>query len=68
MSRLNNRRPQVTVEGKHFIVSVGFDPASGVPCEVFFSGRGKSGTDISEELDNLSIEISRIMQGRPSHD
>lgn len=65
-SALNNRRPQVTVEGEYFIVSVGFDPATGVPCEVFFTGRGKSGSHIDAELDNLSIEISRIMQGRPS--
>lgn len=64
-STLNNRRPQVTVEGEYFIVSVGFDPATGAPCEVFFVSRGKSGTDISEELDNLSREISLIMQHRP---
>ena len=63
---LNNRRPQVTVEGKYFAASVGFNPDTGAPVEVFFVGRGKSGTDISEELDNLSIEISRIMQGRAS--
>jgi hypothetical protein len=64
MSDLPTRRPQVTVEGRHFIVSVGFDPATGVPCEVFFTGRGRSGHDLDRELDDLSREISRIMQGR----
>ena len=61
---LPTRRPQMTVQGRYFAASVGFDPATGAPCEVFFVARGKSGTDISEELDDLSIEISRIMQGR----
>ena len=61
---LPTRRPQMTVQGRYFAASVGFDPATGAPCEVFFVSRGKSGTDISEELDDLSIEISRIMQGR----
>ena len=65
-SDLPTRRPQITVEGRYFAASVGFDPTTGKPCEVFFVSRGKSGTDISEELDNLSIEISRIMQGRAS--
>jgi hypothetical protein len=64
-STLNNRRPQVTVEGKFFAASVGFDPATGAPCELFFVSRGKSGTDISDELDDLSREISLIMQHRP---
>ena len=64
MSDIPTRRPQVTVGGKYFAASVGFDPVTGAPCEVFFVSRGKSGTDISEELDNLSIQISRIMQGR----
>lgn len=61
---LNNRRPQVTVEGKYFAASVGFNPDTGAPVEVFFVGRGKSGTDVDSELDHLSREISLIMQGR----
>jgi len=65
MTDLPSRRPQITVGGKFFAASVGFDPRTGTPCEVFFVSRGKSGTDISEELDDLSIQISRIMQGRP---
>ncbi len=65
-SKLPGRRPQITVEGKYFAASIGFDPVTAAPVELFFVSRGKSGTDISDELDRLSREISLIMQGRAS--
>jgi hypothetical protein len=64
MTDLPTRRPSVTVTGEYLSASVSFDPRTGAPCEVFFVSRGKTGTDLNEELEELSIQISRIMQHR----
>ncbi len=66
MSDLPNRRPVVHERVGPFIVSVGFDPRDGKPCEVFISKRAKAG-GVGSELDNLLYDLgvtaSKLMQG-----
>lgn len=64
MTDLPNRRHCVTHEIGPVAVSVGFDPRNGAPCEVFFTKRMKTGTEIETLLYDIGVEASRIMQGK----
>ena len=63
--RLPNRRDAVTqtlLVGSHtFAATVGFDPATGRPREVFLAG-AKDGTDMAAILDDASVVISISLQ------
>lgn len=60
---LPNRRPVVHERVGPFIVSVGFDPKDGKPCEVFISKRAKTGTELDDHLYELGVAASKLMQG-----
>ncbi len=63
MTDLPNRRPCVHERVGPFIVSVGFDPRDGRPCEVFISKRAKCGTELDGHLYDLGVAASKLMQG-----
>ncbi len=60
---MKNRRHAVTFTKGPFTVTVGFDE-TGSPCELFFTSRGKSGTDLDHLLYEIGTTASLIMQGR----
>lgn len=60
---MKNRRHAVNFEAGPFVCTVGFDPDTGKPCELFVVFRGKSGTDLDEHLYELGVTASKIMQG-----
>ncbi len=64
-ARLPNRRPALTqdieVGGHRFTATIGFDPATGRPKEVFLSG-AKDGTDLAAILDDASVILSVALQ------
>ena len=64
-TRLPNRRPQITetlvVGGQVVQASVGFDPATGRPRELFLTG-AKDGTDLAAILDDASVALSVALQ------
>lgn len=63
--RLPNRRPNATAlvawQGREIAVSVGFDPATGAPREVFASGP-KEGSDMLATLADACVVISLALQ------
>lgn len=59
---LRNRRQQISERVGPFIVSVGFNPETNEPCEVFISRRAKSGTELDDHLYELGVVASKIMQ------
>jgi hypothetical protein len=61
MWSLPTRRHAVNVEVGPFVATIGFRD-NGNPCEVFFTARGKSGTDIDDLLYELGVAISKAMQ------
>jgi len=61
---MKNRRHAVTFSKGPFTVTVGFNPETAAPCELFFTSRGKSGTDLDTILYEIGITASLIMQGR----
>jgi len=61
---LPNRRECITARTESFHFSISFHPETGHPVEIFVGGRGKSGSQLDEELVELSAEASKIMQGR----
>jgi hypothetical protein len=70
--KIPNRRENVTVEKDGFAMTISFLPEmatlpSGekirVPCEVFFSKRARDGSDLDLNQRDLSIEVSKVMQG-----
>lgn len=63
MSDLPNRRPSENAQIGQFVVTVGFHPDTGVPCEIFVAARGKSGTDIDDIFYEMGVAASKIMQG-----
>jgi len=67
MNALPNRRLCVTNQVGPFAVSVGFtQDVNGdwtVPCEVFVTTRGKSGTDLENHLYEIGVAASKLMQG-----
>ena len=60
-TRLPNRRPLITetlvVGGQVVQASVGFDPATGRPRELFLTG-AKDGSGLAAILDDASVTIS----------
>ncbi len=74
-SRLPNRRPAYTetleVDGQAFEATVGFDPESGQPRELFLTA-GKEGSLLNALLADAAVVISVALQhgvplSRPSH-
>ncbi len=74
-SRLPNRRPAYTetleVDGQAFEATVGFDPESGQPRELFLTA-GKEGSLLNALLADAAVVISVAFQhgvplSRPSH-
>ena len=68
--RLPNRRPSHTetleAAGQTFTACVGFDPATGAPCELFLNG-GKEGSQVDALLSDVATIISAAPQyGVPS--
>ena len=68
-SRLPNRRPShfetLEVGGQVVTACVGFDPATGRPCEVFLNG-GKEGSQVDAMLADAATVISVALPcGRP---
>ena len=61
---LPSRRQCVTARTENFHFSISFHPETGHPVEIFVGGRGKSGSQLDQELIELSAEASKIMQGR----
>ncbi len=63
--RLPNRRPSHTetlaVAGQTFTATVGFDPATCRPCEVFLTG-GKEGSTLDALLADAAVVISVALQ------
>ena len=63
--RLPNRRPSHTealeVDGQTFTATVGFDPKTGQPREVFISG-GKQGSMLDALLGDAAVTISLALQ------
>ncbi len=60
---LPNRRECTHERVGPFIVTVGFDPEDGKPCEVFISKRAKTGTELDDHLYDLGVAASKLMQG-----
>jgi hypothetical protein len=61
---VRNRRHAVNFDVGPFICTVGFNPETGAPCELFLVSRGKSGTDLDDWLYELGVKASKIMQDR----
>ncbi len=63
--RLPNRRPShteaLTVAGQTFTATVGFDPKTDRPCEVFLTA-GKEGSLINALLADAAVAISVALQ------
>ncbi len=63
--RLPNRRPSETrtlnVGNHRFHASVGFDPTTGRPCEVFLDG-AKHGSELAFVLDDAAVTLSISLQ------
>ena len=60
---MKNRRHCVTQDLGQFAVSVGYDPDTGKVCEVFFTDRGKSGTELESTLYDVGVFLSKALQG-----
>ncbi len=64
-TRLPNRRPAVTetleVAGQCFEATIGFDPATGQPRELFLAG-AKDGSALAAILDDAAVVISVALQ------
>lgn len=68
MIELPKRRLCVTEQVGPFAVSVGFiqDHAGewSIPCEVFVTARGKSGTELDGHLYDIGVKVSKLMQAK----
>ena len=49
-TQLSNRRPCINTRMKNFHFSVGFDPQTGQPVELFITGRGKGDQELDTDL------------------
>ena len=61
--KMPNRRPCINTRTDNFHFSVSYHPDTGVPVDVFITGRGKVGQDLDIELYELSVKASKLMQG-----
>lgn len=63
--RLPDRRPAVTraviVDGREVVVSIGYDPVTAQPAEVFLSG-AKEGSAVQSLLDDATVVLSVALQ------
>ena len=61
---LSDRRPCTTVQiASGYSVTVGFDPVSLQPVEVFITQRGKaSNSEMEQVLYDIGVEASKLMQ------
>ena len=63
--RLPNRRPAITetleVAGQYFEASIGFDPATAQPRELFLAG-AKDGSALAAILDDAAVVFSVALQ------
>jgi len=63
------RRPCLTEKVDGFAVTVSYDPrplfheGRAVPCEAFITNRAKSGSELEAHQVELSIAMSKMMQG-----
>lgn len=64
-TKLPNRRPNETVKIEHkgltFFVTVGYDPETGSPMEVFGS-TARSGSDFAALLNDACVAVSILLQ------
>ena len=60
---LPNRRPCINTRTDNLHFSVSFHPDTGLPIEFFITGRGKVGQQLDDELYELSVKTSKLMQG-----
>ena len=64
---LSNRRPTETVTANtrfgRIHCSISLHPETGLPCEMFFTGRGTTGSEIEDILLELGIGLSKALQG-----
>ena len=60
---LPNRGPCINTRTDNCHFSVSFHPDTGLPIEYFITGRGKVGQQLDEELYELSVKTSKLMQG-----
>ena len=60
--KLPNRRMSVTESTKHFHFTISVDHR-GVPVEFFVVGRGKTGTELDDEMYEMGVKVSRMMRG-----
>ena len=69
---LPNRRPCTTVrvvtEVDNYYCTISFHHETGVPVEVFMTGRGKVGQTMDQVLHELGVAISRELQGKKAVD
>ena len=68
MMELPNRRPCINTRTDNFHFSVSFHPDTGLPIEFFITGRGKVGQQLDDELYDLSVAASKLMQGEAEVD
>jgi len=61
---LKNRRPCVTARTDNFHFAVSYDPDTGHAVDFFIVGRGKVGQQLDDELYELSVAASKMMQGK----
>ena len=68
MDKIPNRRPCITEKVGKFAVTVSFMPDKrakdlcGTPIEMFVTKRGRSGTELEEDLYDLGTAASKLMQ------
>ena len=60
---LLNRRPCINTRTDNFHFSVSFHPDTGLPIEFFITDCGKIGQQLDDELYELSVKTSKLMQG-----
>ena len=60
------RRPSETRRlhwaGRTIFVTIGYDPASGAPSEIFYNGGYRSGSDMEALVSDLCIALSVMLQ------
>lgn len=61
---IGNRTRCESASVGQFTVTVDFDE-DGHPFSAFFTARGKSGTELHDDLYELGVVISKIMQKEP---
>lgn len=63
--RLPNRRPcvsyDIVVRGQPYVATIGYDPGTGRPLELFLFG-AKTGSDMQFALDDAAVTISIAAQ------